>query len=220
MCRYLWEYLPQNFPSWSTCRRRLLKWEEQGILLAIHQHLLALLDEAGKLRMEETFLDGTFVPAKKGGANVGKTKAGKGSMIMSVVDGNGTPLNTEVESTSTYKGHVAEKTVDGIKIKKQDKHHRKATRLVPVRVISDKDYDDDGLRETFAEKGIELIVPYRNNRVNRSYEDKRKLRRYCRRYKVERTNAWFKNCHRGAVRWDRCLTLYKGFSNSPVFVLL
>jgi len=133
---------------------------------------------------------------------------------------NGTPLNTEVESTSTDEGHVAEKTVDGIKIKKQDKHHRKATRLVPVRVISDKDYDDDGLRETFAEKGIELIVPYRNNRVNRSYEDKRKLRRYCRRYKVERTNAWFKNCHRGAVRWDRCLTLYKGFSNSPVFVLL
>ena len=132
-------------------------------------------------------------------------------MIMSVVDGNGTPLNTEVESASTYEGHVAKKTVDGIKIKKQDKHHRKATRLVPVRVISDKGYDDDGLRETFAEKGIELIVPYRNNRVNRSYEDKRKLRRYRRRWKVERTNAWFKNFRRVAVRWDRNITLYKGF---------
>jgi hypothetical protein len=58
--------MPKNFPSWSTCRRRLIEWEEQGILTAIHQHLLALLDEAGKLRMEETFLDGTFVPAKKG----------------------------------------------------------------------------------------------------------------------------------------------------------
>jgi len=61
-----WEYMPKNFPSWSTCRRRLIEWEEQGILVAVHQHLLALLDEAGKLRMEETFLDGTFVPAKKG----------------------------------------------------------------------------------------------------------------------------------------------------------
>jgi transposase len=61
-----WEYMPKNFPSWSTCRRRLLEWEEQGILAAVHQHLLALLDESGKLRMEETFLDGTFVPAKKG----------------------------------------------------------------------------------------------------------------------------------------------------------
>jgi len=61
-----WEYMPKNFPSWSTCRRRLIEWEEQGVLQKVHQHLLALLDEAGKLRMEETFLDGTFVPAKKG----------------------------------------------------------------------------------------------------------------------------------------------------------
>jgi len=61
-----WEEMPKNFPSWSTCRRRLIEWEEQGILGAVHQHLLALLDEAGKLRLEETFLDGTFVPAKKG----------------------------------------------------------------------------------------------------------------------------------------------------------
>ena len=61
-----WEYMPKNFPSWSTCRRRLIEWEEHGVLQKVHQHLLALLDESGKLRMEETFLDGTFVPAKKG----------------------------------------------------------------------------------------------------------------------------------------------------------
>jgi len=62
-----WEYMPKNFPSWSTCRRRLIEWEEQGIFVAIHQHLLALLDEQGKLRLEATFLDGSFIPAKKGG---------------------------------------------------------------------------------------------------------------------------------------------------------
>jgi len=132
-------------------------------------------------------------------------------MIMSVVDGNGTPLNAEVESASTYEGHVAEKTVDGIKTKKHDKRRRKAARLVPVRVISDKGFDDDGLRKKFALKGIDLIVPYRGNRANRPYEDKRKLRRYRRRYQVERTNSWFKNFRRVAVRWDRSLTVYKGF---------
>ena len=62
-----WEYLPKDFPSWSTCRRRLIEGEEQGVLQTIQRHLLALLDEQGKLRLEETFLDGTFVPAKKGG---------------------------------------------------------------------------------------------------------------------------------------------------------
>jgi transposase len=58
-----WEYMPKNFPSHSTCRRRLIEWEEQGIFVAAHQHLLALLDEQGQLRLEETFLDGTFIPA-------------------------------------------------------------------------------------------------------------------------------------------------------------
>ena len=112
-------------------------------------------------------------------------------MLMAVVDGNGIPLNVEIESAATYEGHVAEKTVDGIKIKKHGKRVKQAKRLVPERVISDKGYDDDGLRKTFAGKGVELIVPYRCNRVNRPYGDGRKLRRYKRRWKVERTNAWF-----------------------------
>jgi transposase len=129
-------------------------------------------------------------------------------MLMVVVDGNGIPLNVEVESAARYEGHVAEKTVVGIKKKKRG---QRAKRLVPKRVISDKGYDDDGLRKTFADKGIDLIVPYRGNRVHRPYEDKRKLRRYKRRYKVERTNAWLKNFRRVAVRWDRSLTDYKGF---------
>ena len=43
------------------------------------------------------------------------------------------------------------------------------------------------------EAGIDLIVPYRHNRVNRPFENGRTLRRYCRKYKVERTNAWLKS---------------------------
>ena len=73
-----WEEMPKNFPSWSTCRRRLIEWEEQGVLVAVHQHLLALLDEQGKLRMEETFLDGTFVLAKKGAKVSEKPRVEKG----------------------------------------------------------------------------------------------------------------------------------------------
>ena len=72
-----WEQMPKNFPSWSTCRRRLIEWEEQGVLVAVHRHLLALLDEQGKLRMEETFLDGTFVPATKGAKRLEKQRSAK-----------------------------------------------------------------------------------------------------------------------------------------------
>ena len=132
-------------------------------------------------------------------------------MIMVVADANGIPLNTEVDSASTYEGHLAEKTVDHIKVKKHGGRKKLATRLVPERVVSDKGYDDDGLRERFAERGIDFIVPYRDNRVNRPYEGRRKLRRYQRRWKIERTNAWLKNFRRVTTRWDRNLTVYKGF---------
>ena len=62
--------MPKNFPSWSTCRRRLIEWEEEGVLVAVHQHLLALLDEQGKLWLDETFLDDIFILEKQGSARV------------------------------------------------------------------------------------------------------------------------------------------------------
>ena len=127
------------------------------------------------------------------------------------VDGNGVPLNTQVESASTDEGHVAEKTVEGIQVKKHGTRQKRPKRLIPKRVISDKGYDDDPLRARFAKCGIDFIAPYRDNRVNRPYENHRKLRRYRRCWTVERTNAWFKNFRRVTVRWDRDLTAYKGF---------
>jgi transposase len=64
-----WKDLPQDgrFPSYSTCRRRLLEWEEQGLWLKVWRALLADLDQQGRLDWEEAFADGSFAPAKKGG---------------------------------------------------------------------------------------------------------------------------------------------------------
>ena len=76
-----------------------------------------------------------------------RAKAGKGSMIMVASDANGTPLNVEVESASMYEGHIAEETVDRIKMKKHGARRKRPKRLVPKRVISDKGYDDNGLRK-------------------------------------------------------------------------
>lgn len=132
-------------------------------------------------------------------------------MIMVAVNEEGIPLNVVVDSASVYEGHLAEETVNNIGIKKHGSRRKHPKLKKSKRVIADKGYDDDGLRKRFAERGIDLIVPYRDNRVNRPYEDGRKLRRYRRRYKVERTNAWLKNFRRITVRWDRNLSAFKGF---------
>jgi len=62
-----WKDLPDIYPSPSTCWRRLQEWEEHGIWLKIWRTFLSELDEQGQLEWEETFADGSFAPAKKGG---------------------------------------------------------------------------------------------------------------------------------------------------------
>ena len=80
-----WRFLPEQFPSPSTWWRRLQQWEEGGMWLNAWRTLLGALDEEGLLKWEETFLDGSFAPAKRGSA-VGKTKRGKGTKWMVLVD--------------------------------------------------------------------------------------------------------------------------------------
>jgi hypothetical protein len=46
------------------------------------------LRERGKLDLTEPYIDGTHAPAKKGGLEVGKTRAGKATKTMAVADRN------------------------------------------------------------------------------------------------------------------------------------
>ena len=78
-------------------------------------------------------------------------------------------------------------------------------------MVADKAYDSDPLRQRLARRGIELIAPHRHNRKKRPTQDGRQLRRYRRRWKVERTFAWFGNYRRLVVRWEYSLTMYLAF---------
>lgn len=84
-------------------------------------------------------------------------------------------------------------------------------RQKPERVIADKAYDSDRLRARLKRRGIELIAPHRRNRKKPKTQDGRKLRRYRKRWKVERTFAWFGNFRRLLVRWERHLKMYLAF---------
>jgi len=61
-----WRDLPAEYPSPSTCWRRLKRWHDDGTWLRIWRAFLGQLDARGRLRWEEAFIDGTFFPAKKG----------------------------------------------------------------------------------------------------------------------------------------------------------
>jgi len=73
----------------------------------------------------------------------------------------------------------------------------------PLRLIADKGYDSDPLRKRLKEFKINLIVPHRNNRKKLKLRDGRKLKRYRKRWKIERTFAWLDNYRRLLVRHER-----------------
>jgi len=82
----------------------------------------------------------------------------------------------------------------------------------PERLIGDKAYDSDPLDEKLRkERGIEMIAPHKVNGKKDKTQDGRALRRYVRRWKVERLFAWLHNFRRLVVRWEYHETNYKGF---------
>lgn len=82
---------------------------------------------------------------------------------------------------------------------------------MPKRLIADRAYDSDPLRQELSKKVIELICPHRRNRKKPKTQDGRKLRRYARRWKVERFFAWLHNYRRCVVRYDFYDRNFEGF---------
>ena len=90
----------------------------------------------------------------------------------------------------------------------------------PERLIGDRAYDSDPLDAQLAEQGIEMIAPHRRNRKKPKTQDGRKLRRYRRRWKVERLFAWLGNFRRLAIRYERHLENYLGFVHLGCILIL
>jgi transposase len=78
--------LPARYPSHQTCHRRFQQWVRVGVLRSILEILAQAHHDQGYLDLQEAFIDGSFAPAKRGGARVSKTKRGKGSKIMAIAD--------------------------------------------------------------------------------------------------------------------------------------
>jgi transposase len=113
---------------------------------------------------------------------------------MAFSDGSSIPLALYTESASPHEVSLVEATLASGFLKGK-----------PERLIGDKAYDSDPLDEALKEQGVEMIAPHRKNRKRRKTQDGRKLRRYKRRWKIERLFAWLQNFRRLVVRYE-----YKG----------
>jgi len=56
----------KKYASFRTCHRYFREWAESGVFQKALEALVQELEDGGLLKLSESFLDGCFVPAKKG----------------------------------------------------------------------------------------------------------------------------------------------------------
>ena len=110
---------------------------------------------------------------------------------MAISDGHGLPLAVHVASASPHETKLVEPTIE-----------RCFLAETPERLIGDRAYDSDPLDQKLRHQGIQLIAPHKYNRRKPRSQDGRQLRRYCRRWKIERLFAWLHNFRRLVIRWE------------------
>ncbi len=191
--------------------------KSKEVWLTIWRAFLAELNQREQLNWSESFLDGSFAPAKKGAR---KSEKPSGARARSGWWWSTARVFLWESSFTLHRPNevrLAEETLASIRVSRR--HRGGRPRQKPQRVIADRAYDSDPLRERLAARGIELVAPHRWNRSKPRTQDGRALRRYRRRWKVERTFAWLGNFRRLVVRYDRSTTIYEAFFHIACFMI-
>jgi transposase len=111
---------------------------------------------------------------------------------MGLTDAFGLPIAVGATSASPHEVILVDDTLDACFLDN-----------IPEKVIGDRAYDSDKLDKRLAqERSVEMIAPHKCNRRQASTQDGRALRRYRKRWKIERFFAWLQNFRRLVVRYE------------------
>jgi transposase len=128
---------------------------------------------------------------------------------MGIADRHGLPIALRTENASPAEVKLVAATLEARVIAE-----------APERLIGDKAYDSDGLdQQLMDEYGTEMISPHRQGRKTPT-QDGRPLRRYVRRWKVERMFAWLFNFRRLVVRYEYHAENFQGFVHLAAAIIL
>jgi len=119
---------------------------------------------------------------------------------MLATDKQGTPLGAYLDAASPAEVMLVEKTL----------HHTPYAGEIK-RLVADRGYDSNPLRQFLLDRHITPIIPRRCNNKKAICQDGRMLRRYAHRWIVERTFAWLGWFRRLLVRHERLIATYRGF---------
>ena len=128
---------------------------------------------------------------------------------MLLVDGGGLPLSVDIDCASYAEVRLIEPLLNGA-----------VTPFVPDRLIYDRAADSDPLRQRLAQRDIELVCPHRKGRVRPATQDGRPLRRYRKRWIIERTIGWLHAFRRLVTRYEFYSFLYHSFAKLACMMIV
>jgi len=128
---------------------------------------------------------------------------------MVLVDGAGLPLAVDIDSASPAEVTLIEPLLD-----------QAVAPYVPPRLIYDRAADSDPLRQRLADRDVELICPHRRGRVRPATQDGRPLRRYRKRWIIERTIGWLQSFRRLVTRYEFYSFLYHSFAKLACLMIV
>jgi transposase len=86
----------------------------------------------------------------------------------------------------------------------------------PTRLLADRGYDADWLRDALRERGIEPLIPRKRKPGTGRTRDAQARHRW----PIERTNAWLHNHRRLTTRWERRPELYLAFAQLATALII
>lgn len=190
--------MPQKYPPYQTCHRRLQQWVRSGALAKALRRLAQRLQTEGLWNLQEAFIDAMFAAAKKGASGWVLPSEARGPRSRL------SPWATVYRSPSVCK--LLRPT------NRNSSRRSWATFLdeLPARLIGDRAYDSDPLdQHLWKHYGVELIAPHRSTRVHPT-QGGRRLRRSRRRWTVERLFAWLQVFHRLVTRYEYRIENFQG----------
>ena len=128
---------------------------------------------------------------------------------MAITDSNGLPIAVSTHEASTHEVKLVEETIS-----------KRFVSGKPRCLIGDMAYDSDPLDKVLKTRRIKMIAPHKGNRVKKATQDGRELRRYRKRWKVERLFAWIQQFRRCQTRFDYHDQNYLGFIQIACMIIL
>lgn len=127
---------------------------------------------------------------------------------MAVADRHGLPIAVWTASGERHETKLVEGTLDARFVKP-----------LPKKLIGDRAYDSDGLDAKLAARSVEMIAPHNPRRKTKT-QDNRVLRRYRRRWHIERLFAWMMRFRRIVTRYEHKARNFAAFVKLSCIVIL